>query len=63
VGRGLATASVWSGGLALVSFAVPAFVLGPVPAAVLGLVAYLALLAVLRPPGLVRAWAYVRALG
>jgi hypothetical protein len=40
-----------------------ALALPPIPAAALGLVAYAALLAVLRPSGLLRAWSYVRALG
>jgi peptidoglycan biosynthesis protein MviN/MurJ (putative lipid II flippase) len=63
VARGLATASAWSGGLALASFAALALALSPIPAAAVGLAAYAALLAVLRPAGLVRAWSYVRALG
>lgn len=63
VARGLVTASLWSGGLALASFAVLALALSPIPAAAIGLAAYAGLLAVLRPAGLVRAWSYVRALG
>ena len=63
VARGLGTATVWSGGLAALSFAVLALVLEPIPAAAVGLCVYAVLLAVLRPPGLQRAWSYVRALG
>jgi hypothetical protein len=63
VARGLGTAVAWSGGLALAAFAVLALALPPIPAAVLGLAAYAALLALVRPRGLVRAWSYVRALG
>jgi hypothetical protein len=63
VARGLATAAAWSGGLALAAYALLALALPPIPAAALGLLAYAALLAALRPRGLVRAWAYVRALG
>jgi hypothetical protein len=63
VARGLGTAAAWTGGLALVAFGAPALALPPIPAAALGLVAYAALLVVLRPRGLARAWSYVRALG
>jgi hypothetical protein len=63
VAEGLALASAWSGGLAVAAFAVLGLALPPIPAAALGLAVYAALLVVLRPPGLVRAWAYVRALG
>jgi hypothetical protein len=63
VAQGLATAAVWSGGLALAAYALLALALPPIPAAALGLLAYAVLLAVLRPRGLVRAWSYVRTLG
>jgi hypothetical protein len=63
VAEGLATATVWSGGLAFAVFAALAFALPAIPAAAVGLAAYAVLLALLRPRGLVRAWTYVRALG
>jgi hypothetical protein len=61
--EGLAVASLWSGGLAVACFAALGLALPAIPAAALGLAAYAALLVVLRPRGLVRAWSYVRALG
>jgi hypothetical protein len=54
---------VWSGGLAVAAFVALGLAFPPVPAAALGLVAYAALLALVRPSGLLRAWSYVRALG
>jgi len=63
VAGGLATATAWSAGLAVVSFALLALVLPPGPAAALGLAVYALLLVTVRPPGLLRAWSYVRALG
>jgi O-antigen/teichoic acid export membrane protein len=61
--RGLVAATAWSAGLATASFAAVGLVLDAVPAAAVGLAAYAVLLALLRPPGLRRAWSYVRALG
>jgi hypothetical protein len=63
VAEGLAIATAWSGGLAAAVFGVVGLALPPIPAAALGLAVYVALLALLRPRGLVRAWSYVRALG
>jgi len=63
VARGLGSASLWSGGLAAVSFALVALVLDPILAALTGLAGYVALLAALRPAGLRQAWSYLRALG
>jgi hypothetical protein len=60
--RGLAVAAVACGGLAALAFVLPRLVVGPVPAALVGLVLYAAALALWRPKGLRQAWAYVRAL-
>jgi hypothetical protein len=65
VGRvvhGVAIAAVACGAIAFVAFALPHAVLGPLAAAVIGLVAYSATLALWRPAGLRTAWAYVRTL-
>jgi hypothetical protein len=62
VARGLAVAALVCGVLALVAFALPRLVAGPVLAATAGLVLYAVALAAWRPPGLRHAWAYVRAL-
>ena len=63
VARGLAFAGAVVALLALAAFGLPALVLGPFGSAALGLAAYLTLLAVLRPPGLLAGWRYLRALG
>ena len=63
VAEGLAMATAWSGCLAVAAFALIGLALPALPAAALGLALYAALLVVLRPRGLVRAWSYVRALG
>jgi hypothetical protein len=63
VAQGLAKATAWSGGLAVAAFAALGLAFPPLPAAVLGFVAYAVLLALVRPSGLVNAWTYVRALG
>jgi hypothetical protein len=60
--RGLLSAAVVCGGLAAIAFGVPRFVLGPVPAAAVGLVLYAVVLGWWRPPGLRIAWTYARAL-
>lgn len=62
VARGLAFAALVCGGLAVAAYALPRLVVGPLPAAAIGLVAYLAALATWRPAGLRHAWAYVRTL-
>ena len=59
---GLAVAAAVCGGLALAAYGLPRLVVGPAPAAVVGLVAYVVVLAAWRPAGLRDAWAYVRAL-
>jgi hypothetical protein len=60
--RGLAVAAAECGGVAVVTFALPALVLDPVPAAAAGLVLYVAVIAAWRPPGLRAGWAYIHAL-
>ena len=62
VARGVALAALVCGGLAVAAFGLPRLVVGPVPAAVVGLVAYVVVLARLAAAGLRHAWAYVRAL-
>ena len=62
VTRGVVLAALVCGGVALVTFAAPRLLLGPVASAAAGLVLYAAVLAAWRPPGLRHAWAYVRAL-
>ncbi|MDX6477242.1 MAG: hypothetical protein QOH95_2753, partial [Gaiellaceae bacterium] len=54
--RGLCVAAIVCGGLAAVAFGVPKLLVGPYGAAVAGLIAYCAVLAVWRPPGLREAW-------
>lgn len=61
VARGLTEASLFSGGAAAVSFGVAAQLLPPAAAGAIGLLAYVSLLALLRPRGLREAWAYVHA--
>jgi hypothetical protein len=58
----LLTATVVVGATAAASFAVCAWLLGPAAAATLALVVYAAAVLLFRPPGLVRSWAYLRAL-
>jgi hypothetical protein len=60
--RGLGVAAVVCGGLAALAFGLPRFALGPVPAAIVGLVAYSVVLLAWRPTGLRHAWTYVRTL-
>ena len=60
--RGLAAAAATLGGGALACFGLPRLVLGPVPAAAIGLVLYAGVLALARPAGLRGAWAYLREL-
>jgi hypothetical protein len=59
---GLATAGAMAAGLAALTFGVADLLLSPWPGAVLGLAAYLVLLAILRPRGLRSSWHYLRAL-
>ena len=60
--RGLGVAALVCGGLAALAFGLPRLALGPVPAAVAGLVVYSVVLVVWRPAGLRHAWTYVRTL-
>lgn len=62
VARGLGAAAGVCGGVALAAFALASVPLDAVPAALAGLAGYALLLLALRPRGLRRAWAYVRAL-
>jgi hypothetical protein len=61
--RGLAAAALVVGGLSATAFLPPALLLGALTAAVIGLVLYVALLAVTRPRALTLSWRYLRALG
>jgi len=60
--RGLAVAALTVALFALVAFVPPSLVLGPLAAAVVGLVFYVAVLALWRPAPLRDAWRYLRAL-
>ncbi|HZQ82801.1 MAG TPA: hypothetical protein VFB25_12575 [Gaiellaceae bacterium] len=60
--RGLAVAALVCGIVAALVFAAPRVLLGPVLAAVVGVVLYVAVLALWRPRGLRAAWAYLHAL-
>ena len=60
--RGILRAALIVGAITVGCFGLPELVLGDFPAAVVGLVLYVATLAVLRPRGLVDAWRYVRVL-
>jgi len=60
--RALAKAALVVCGLALAAFLPPSLVLGSIASALVGLVLYVVLLALLRPRGLVAGWRYLRAL-
>ncbi len=60
--RGLLAAAVVCGGLAAIAFGAPRLVVGGVPAAVVGLALYAAVLGSWRPAGLRSAWTYARTL-
>jgi hypothetical protein len=62
VTAGLSRPTLLMGALAGISFLAAARLLEPVPAAIVGLLLYAALLATLRPRGLRNAWSYMRAL-
>jgi O-antigen/teichoic acid export membrane protein len=62
VARGLAVAALVCGLVAVAAFGLPRLVLDRIPAAAAGLALYVVVLAVWRPIGLRRAWAYLRAL-
>jgi O-antigen/teichoic acid export membrane protein len=59
---GVVTAAVICGAVAALAFGLPNVVLGPILAAIAGLVLYGVVLALWRPAGLRQAWAYVRTL-
>ncbi len=61
--RRLGSAAAFVAGLSVVSFVPPALVLGALASAVVGLVLYVVLLAILRPRSLRDSWHYLRALG
>jgi hypothetical protein len=58
--RGIVVAACTCGGVALAAYGVPRLVVGPVAAALVGLAAYTAVLAVWRPAGLRHAIGYMR---
>ena len=60
--RRLGLAAALVAGLTVLAFLPPSLVLGSVASALVGVVAYTALLAILRPRGLVAGWRYLRAL-
>jgi hypothetical protein len=60
---GLGGAALLAGGLAGAAFGAAGAVFGPIVAAAAGLVVYVGLIVVVRPPGLVRSWRYLRTLG
>jgi hypothetical protein len=62
VARQLGIASFVVAGLTVLAFVPPALVLGSIASAVVGVLVYAALLALLRPRGLVAGWRYLRAL-
>ena len=60
--RGIHNATSTCGAVAHAAFGLPRLVVGPVAAAVVGLIAYFAVLGLWRPRGLRQAWAYMRTL-
>ena len=60
---GVVTAAALVGSLTAVAFGVPSLVLGPALSALLGLVVYGGIVALLRPRRLRASWAYLRAIG
>ncbi len=60
--RGLVVAAAFVCGLTLAAFVPPALLLGSAVAAAVGLVAYCALVALVRPRGFMASWSYLRAL-
>jgi hypothetical protein len=62
-GPALLAAALTIAAIAAVCFAAPSLFLGSVATAVVGLVAYVVVLAVIRPRGLSSGWQYLRALG
>ena len=62
VALGVAVAALVCGGIAVAAFGMPRIVLGPIPAALVGLVLYVGVLVAWRPRGLRLAWTYLRTL-
>ena len=60
--RGLSKAATVVLAMTLVAYVVPSVLLGSLIAAVLGVVTYCAIIAVLRPRGLFESWRYLRSL-
>jgi hypothetical protein len=60
--RRLAVAAAIVGGLVVLAFLLPSLILGSLASALVGVLVYAVLLALLRPPGLVAGWRYLRAL-
>jgi len=60
--RGVAVSAALCGAVAALAFGIPRLVIGPIPAAVVGLVVYAAVVVLWRPLGLRHAWAYVHGL-
>ena len=60
--RGLLTASVTVGACAVLAYGPASLLLAPIGAAAVGFLLYVALMAIVRPPGLRAAWRYLRAL-
>jgi hypothetical protein len=60
--RQLAVAAFLVAGLAVLAFVPPALLLGSMASALVGVGVYAALLALVRPPGLIAGWRYLRAL-
>jgi hypothetical protein len=59
---GVVVAAVVCGALAAAAFGLSRLVVGPIPAAAVGLVLYASVLGAWRPTGLRHAWAYLHAL-
>jgi hypothetical protein len=60
--RGLLVAGAIVGAISVLAFAVPAFGLGAIPSAAVGIALYVGILALVRPSGLRQSWRYLRAL-
>ena len=60
--RRLGLAAALVAGLTVAAFLPPSLILGSLASALVGVLAYAALLAILRPRGLVAGWRYLRAL-
>ena len=60
--RGLLVAGAIVGAISVLAFAVPAFGLGAIPSAAVGIALYVGIFALVRPSGLRQSWRYLRAL-